>query len=1443
MCGHAIPFRGGKVTGASHVADELPEDIGPYQVRRRLGAGGMGEVFLAHDPRLDRLVAIKRIKTHPDAIDSIQLRRLRREARIAAQLNHPAIVQVYDLLSLDGIDHIVMELVPGSTLRRLLSHGPLGLRRGLDLVLPILEALAFAHEKGIVHRDLKTENVLITEDGSPKLADFGLARPHALTDGQTAEPSLTHSGAVLGTYRTMAPEQARGEFDHRSDLFSLGVLLYETFTGASPFLDKTPLSTLMRLVRDPHRHPRELAPELPSQLTDLIDQLLAKEPELRPQSAKEVLAGLRDLQNALPTLPGTVPAGATSTWHPGSTALAAEATQTHYPGTPPTTPDPSTALQHSSSPTPAALESDATPGQTLPDSALLDPTTRRLRAERRQVTLLMCELMLAEADQVSGIIPDPEVLFEVGPRFQGQAREVLQRFDGYLADFSGHRLLAYFGFPTAHEDDARRAVLAADQLIQEVLALRQAGLPALLPRVGLHTGPAIATKESSTETALTLGVGLDLAQQTLSAADPGEILVGATTRRLIEAHFETSESGTVQLPGGGPGEKVYRVVSTQESPRARTPKGNRSPLVGRDRELDLLADRFARARGGQGVAVLVRGEAGIGKSRLLSGLAERLDDGVPWAFAQASPFARGTPLHPLSGLVEALLELDAEAEPEERSAQIDRGLEAFDLPGDEVGDPLRALLELPAAPFAELSPERQRQATLDALLALVLEGLGQHPGVVVFEDLHWADPTTHELLAQLLEHLSASSLLVLLTSRPGLSAGWLQRDDLTQLSLERLLPEEMETLVHHLEGDCELLPETLRRKLVEKAEGLPLFGEELMRSLQSMASSSLQHGSSTQIDGSFAASPSSTTLWVPETLRDSLTARLDRLGSAKELAQVAAVIGREISPALLESLLGPKQAPRLPEALQNLVDAEILETRGFGRRRRFRFRHALLRDAAYESLLLRRRSELHGEIAAALQEHFPERCARHPDELARHLSSSGQVLEASDSWLMAGQLALAQSALAEAQRHLERGLEDLTKAPQSDERSRREVSIRLALGSAASASAGFIDAAVEHQFLRAEAILGRLEDDPRLFQVWHGLWSFHMARADLGLARDLARKMVALADSSGEAELQIEACYSLALIELALGDVEAARQLLERVYDLSPSAEVDLGNRTFMSEVSSRASYGYVLWLQGRADRALEVNNEGRTIARRAGHPFSLTSVLTHGAWLAQLRGEGERARELIEEANGLAQERGFGLLSVQIGGMRAWIYGLDPHSEALEGEFFAGQGDLEAAIAGARQVGAQFSLTCSLGMLAEALLEHGAVGPATKALDQALSLLKENGERTWESELWRLKAECLAHRLDASDDSPDAEQQSRAIDAAFERAFDAAEVQGALAFSLRAATARARWLLDQGREGEEGGMLAEVLERFEEGHDTADLRKAHELLQSPSYTAGSASH
>lgn len=1316
----------------------------------------MGAVYRAFDDVLQRPVAIKQLLPH--LADKAQVLRFRREARMAARLNHPAIVHIYEIVEDADGDWIVMELVKGKTLDRLLREERLELTRAVRIVREIAEGLSEAHAQGVVHRDLKATNVMVTGAGRVKILDFGLAKIYR----GDVEHDISRPGTVVGTCHAMSPEQAQGlAVDHRSDLFSLGSLLYEVLTGISPFHAATPTETLARICAWEPQPVVELERGVPPELADLTHRLLAKTVGGRPQSAWEVATQLERIERA-----GLLE-------RDRRISAAAMATQVET----------------------VALEPAAPPP---PRSSTRTPLTN---IERRQVTVLCCELADtarpgAEAAQVF----DPETLYELMLQLRPLTQMVATRYQGSLGNVLGHRLLVYFGYPDTHEDDAWRAVRAGLELVSEAAAQLRAGSglarvsPAL--RVGIHTGTAVVAGHAGGPEPVVLGNTLDVALRLLTSAAPGTVVMSGATRSLV--HRAVSSEALPALDGSGVGEPLVPYLVRDRADSGEESPFDASPLIGRERELDLVLTRWSEARRGRGQAVLLSGEPGIGKSRLLravrQGVTESLGTGeVQWLFTHGSPYTQNTPLHPVVLFVQRLLGTQPGGSPQE---QLERLLAAHDLA--EALPLLGSLLDLPLPNrhrVPPMPPERQREETLDALMALIVEMAARQPVVLCVEDLHWLDATSLAWLDRLIDQASSAALLLLMTIRPNtLDVPWASRAQVTQVTLGALSADETARLITSLTSD-RALESAVREQIVARTDGVPLFVEELTRSV-------LESGGAEE--------------WreLPATLRESLTARLARLGTAKEVAQLASVIGRSFSLALLSSI-SPQAIDDLERDLRRLVQSGLVNRRGFGALTRYAFKHALVRDAAYDSLLRRERQQIHLRIALALEEQRRLDADEVPSEIvAHHYMLGEQFAAASDAWFHAAHLATARYAHVEAVAHLRHAIEALLAQPRTPERDRREVALQNALAMSLGIIRGLSSPEVEATQERLLALVGQVADVPH--EIFFGLWNFYASKGRLQQARDLARQRLTQATAHHDRDARLLAIYTSAASDLFLGHLEAARQGFEELLAVYPSDGLATQAIAYDIGVVARSLLGDVLWLLGRPDAALEASDHA-VEQGSAFSPFTQSVTVVNRMMLAtSMRDDAEAGRQ-AERLIALSGEYSlqywtvFWRLSLAIG---------RTSSAATDAEIDAALAEAVDAIATMRTAyGSQLQCTRYLGWTVTAALASGRLSLARQLLEDALALTAE--ERYYIADLRRLQA-----RLRRSEGGDAAE-----VDALLRDALALARAQNAHILALRTAVDLVRLRQEDGDAGAALDELVAACAAVEGGEATPDVRAARALL------------
>jgi class 3 adenylate cyclase/tetratricopeptide (TPR) repeat protein len=895
--------------------------------------------------------------------------------------------------------------------------------------------------------------------------------------------------------------------------------------------------------------------------------------------------------------------------------------------------------------TPSAEPPDTIADHDLQVSSPL-PEPRIPEAERRQLTVLFCDLV--DSTVLAGQL-DPEDLREVIRAYQEVCAKVIARFEGHIAQYLGDGLLVYFGYPQAHEDDVQRAVRAGLGILEAMAQLntRQAqeqGV-SLAVRLGIHTGLVVVGEiggEAKHEQ-LALGETPNLAARLQGIAAPNTLVLSAATYQLLGGFFACESLGTHRLKGVAQPLGVYRVLdeNTARSRLEAVGTTGLTPLVGREPEVALLQERWAQVKEGLGQVVLLSGEAGIGKSRLVQVLAAQVA-AEPQAWltpCQCSPYHQNTALYPMIELLERVaLRFEREESPDQKRRKLEGFLVQYGLPLAETVPLFAALLSLPlAAEYSplNLSPEQQKQKTLHALLTILLCIAARQPVLFVMEDLHWVDPSTLELLSLLVDQGPTARILALFTFRPDFRPPWTGRSHLTQLTVNRL-PHRQAVEVIRQVAHGKVLPPEVVEQVVTKTDGVPLFVEELTKMV--LESELFQEG-----EDRYELSGPLPPLAIPTTLHDSLMARLDRLATVKGLAQLGATLGREFAYELLQAV-SPWDEATLHQGLQQLVAAEFLYQQGLPPQATYRFKHVLIQEAAYQSLLRSTRQQYHQRIARALEEQFPETGATQPELLAHHYTQAGLTEQAVHYWLRAGQHASDRSAYLEAISHCTTGIALLKTLPETPERTQQALVLYIALGAALLVAKGHGVPDVEQVYTQAYALCQQVGETPQLAPVLFGLWRFYAALPQLHTARELGETLLRLAQHAHDPTLAVVASHALGWTWFCLGALPAARQHLEEgiaryILDQSRALVFRTGHDP---GVACRAYAALILWVLGYPEQALVRTHEALVLAQELSSPFSLAFAQSMVALVSQFCRDVPAVHEHAEAAVALATAQGF---------------------------------------------------------------------------------------------------------------------------------------------------------------------------------------------------------
>ncbi len=1081
--------------------------------------------------------------------------------------------------------------------------------------------------------------------------------------------------------------------------------------------------------------------------------------------------------------------------------------------------------------TPPVPSAESTPEPHRPST----PAPRDTSTGRRQLTVMFCDIVGSTA--LAGRL-DPEEWRDIVRTYQETCAGVIQRFDGYIAQYLGDGILVYFGYPIAHEEAAVRAVKTGlgllAQLPQMNTQLRQTGrraslrpradeAPRIRLRIGIHTGQVVVGDMGAGERhePLALGETPNIAARLQAIAKANTLVMSAAVYRLVEGFFACQTLGPHALKGRTTPISVYQVIG-EEGAQSRFEvalEAGLPPLVGRAEELTFLQQCWESAKGRAGQVALLGGEPGIGKSRLVQELKEQVARaGEARREFRCSSYARNTAFYSVIDHLQRWLQLQGDEPEEEKLRRLETALEGYRHLPEESGALFASLLSLPLperfAPL-RLSPERQRQKTQEALVAWLAEESQERPLLIVWEDLHWVDPSTLDLIQMLIERAPPLHLFVLLVFRSSeFTPPWPPRPPVHLLVLNRLERRPVEDLIAHV-AQGQRLPQPLVDHIAAQTDGVPLFVEELTKTV-------LETG----VPENGAERALHTT---PATLQDSLMARLDQLSrTARAVAQIGAVLGRAFSYALIRAVW-PSDEQRLARGLAQLVEAELIFQKGLLPQARWVFKHAMLQDTAYQSLLKSKRQQIHHHVADVLVKQFPDIRHHQPELVAHHYTEAGLLDQAVGFWQYAGEQAVQRSAHREGIGHFLKGLALLGALPETPDRSHRELTLQTRLGPSLMATKGYAAPEVERAYARAQELCQQLGETPQSFQVLRGLWVVHEMRAELRTARKLGEQLLALAHHLEDPDLLIEVHRALGNTLLWIGEFAHAREHLQKALALhKPEQHKALAFQYGTDPRTVCLLYETLaLWVLGYPEQALRQSREALARAQEEAQQqsLSLAAALNWTGLLHQLRGEAEVTAERAVAGIALAQRCGFPDWEMIGTIFRDWAAAAQASTEAPVEQ-------LQKVIADWYASGAELLRPYFLGLLAE---QYGKIGRSEKGLvllDEALAVVNTSAERFSEAELYRLRGELLlvrdANRLSAQTSIP---RENSEAEGCFQKALLVARQQGAKAWELRAATSLARQWRAQGQRERAGRVLTEVTDWFTEGRETRDFQAAQVLL------------
>jgi class 3 adenylate cyclase/tetratricopeptide (TPR) repeat protein len=1040
--------------------------------------------------------------------------------------------------------------------------------------------------------------------------------------------------------------------------------------------------------------------------------------------------------------------------------------------------------------------------------------------ERRQLTVMFCDLV---GSTVLASRLDPEELREVIGAFYQCIADTVVLYGGFVARYTGDGAMVYYGYPQGYEDNAERAIRAALALLSNVTALDVHG-ERLRLRIGIATGLVVVGEVISAGAAreqTALGATPNLAARLQALAQPNTIAIAESTRRLASGMFEFRDLGEVALAGFAAPQRAWQVIREESSAQFRAYDSHKlhqdtppyvvetRALVGRVQELQLLRDYWKQVREGRGRVVLVLGEPGIGKSRLLKVFAADLEQ-EPYAYLEFGCAAQheNSPLYPVIALLPTVLEWSRQDTLDVKRQKLEAFCVRHRLPPGEGLSLLGALLSLPASdrsPALPMSPERQRQRTLQVLAAIVFSYAAEKPLMIVVEDLHWMDPTSKQLLDLVIDQVPTVPLFLLLAARLDFAPQWPAQSYLSTMTLTRLSANEVETMASELAGS-KPLPAEIVNEVVAKTDGVPLFVEELVKEV-------LDSGLTRAEEHRHVLTGPLPPLAIPTTLQDLLAARLDHLGNAKAFAQLCATLGREFAFSLLKAVSGLDDAT-LERSLSRLVHAELLHQRCVSADAVYVFKHAMIQEAAYQSLLKSRRRQYHERIAHVFVEEFAHEAELHSEVVALHFTRAGEIYSAVTWWQKAGQRAFRHASYAEAIAHYEDGLRALESATDERRRNEAELSLQVELGYSLIPLRGWGAAETAEAFNRAGELCRQHADTPSRLRALWGVGAFWFVRGDQRKSREIAEQCLDLARGVDDEDALIEAHYLLGIVRCVQGDFPSGCADLEtaiRLYGVQPRET----HRLLYGQDAKASALGWLAmarWALGNPDEALAIAREAVEFVRDTTQPFLRARSLAAVGFVRLFRRERQELEMELPEALALCVEQRFSYF-------HAIVSAFQGANLVLLGDISEGIELMQKNLQLLRAMGTEVLSTIILTNLASAHLALEQIDAARSVVDEGLTYVAQSGERWGESELLRLRGELF----DIRGETAEAERSLR-------RALDVARAQQAKSYELRSAIALAQHWAHHDNRNDARTLLAQTLEAWSPTMESADLRDARAL-------------
>jgi len=968
-------------------------------------------------------------------------------------------------------------------------------------------------------------------------------------------------------------------------------------------------------------------------------------------------------------------------------------------------------------------------------------TLRQQDAERRQLTVLFCDIV--DSSALSERI-DPEELRDIMRDYRNTCNDIVNDYGGYVAQYLGDGILVYFGYPHAHEDDAQRATFAALEMVKhvpkQVYSTQQSGDIQLAVRIGIHTGLVVIGEIGGGDTrSMALGETPNIAARLQGYASENTVVISGSTHQLLGQRFECQTLGTHMLKGFSHPFNLFHVqqIRGNKNRFIKTKRPAHAMLIGRDQETGLLIERLNQARKGVGQVVLLSGEPGLGKTRMVQMVCEKVEnENCLFLDCYGALYYKNSFLYPIMDMARRIIGLTEDDPPQKQISRIEKTIATLGMEPKTVTPVLAELLSisLPGKTIADAAgtnstPQQKKQQTFDVLIDILQAVAQQRFVLLVVEDLQWIDPSTIELLSLLVDQPGLSNIFTLITFRNDFAPPWKNRTCLTQITLNRLTQKQSGSMIRQL---CrgKTLPLEVFAEITNKTDGIPFFVEELTNAV-------LRSSLLVEKEDHFELGHHMSQLEIPSTLQDSLMSRLDNLGDDKELAQLSATLGREFTYELLLAA-ALQSEPNLQSSMSRLINAELFVQNGKPPKAHYRFQHALVREAAYQSLLKRTRQKYHQRISTLIKEKFPQLVTDNPEILAHHYTEAGNNGDALHYWLSAGNSAIQHSANIEAIEHLKKGLALIKKMPESPGLNRHELALQTTLGLASMMSKGYAAPEVEKAYARAYSLCQNITDTSIVFPVLCGLWEFYIVRAELEKAHKLADELQQYAAQSNIPEFLLEAKRAIGTTLFWKGNFSEALENLER--HIEPQTGQAHPQATLVAysqnaQVASLANAACVLWLLGKTDQALTRGQAALDLAKRLAHPFSQAYALHFMGTLSQLCGDHKATYRYADAQIALSETYGFSFWAATGRMLKAWAESTEQPADSICERFQQALRDYEKS-------GNRLARSYFQALLAELLRDAGKTDKARLTIESALRETAFTGEGFFTAELLRIKGD-----------------------------------------------------------------------------------------------------